>query len=73
MKNQRVLMVMVTCLASMSISPASAAPREVEEFCLDRLRNVPVSHPYGTGEAFMANCIANLTPAPTKTRKYRKY
>ena len=26
-----------------------------------------------SAEAFMANCIADLTPTPTKERKYRKY
>jgi hypothetical protein len=70
-KRKYVLVAMVTYLALMSMTPASAASREVEEFCLDQLRNVPLSHPRGTGEAFMANCIANLTAVPTKTRKYR--
>jgi hypothetical protein len=71
-KTKHVLLAMVTCLVWMSMTEASAASREVEEVCLDQLRKVTLSHPRGTGEAFMANCIANLTAVPTMTRKYRK-
>jgi len=66
-KLERVV-VIVTCLALVSVTPGSAAPQEIEFFCLDQLRYVPLSHPRGTGEAFMANCIANLTQTPTQQR-----
>jgi len=57
----------------MSMGPAPAAPREIEEFCFDQARYVTLPHRRGGGEAFMANCIANLISVPTKTRKYPKY
>ena len=69
MKLERVLVALVPCLVLMSLTLASAAPREIEDFCLEQLRHVALSHPRGTGEAFMANCIANLTPMPTPGRK----
>jgi hypothetical protein len=59
------LVAVITGLATMSMTPVLAAPREIEIFCLEQLRHVPLSHPRGTGEAFMANCIANLTPTPS--------
>jgi hypothetical protein len=63
----------VTCLALMSMTPASAAPREIEDFCFEQLQQATLAHRRGAGEAFMANCIANNTPTPTKKLKYRKH
>jgi hypothetical protein len=64
----------VTLLPLMSVTPASAAPREIEYFCYERAQQATLPLRRGAWEAFMANnCIANLTPTPTKKRKYRKY
>jgi hypothetical protein len=60
-------------LLLMSVTPASAAPREIEYFCYERAQQATLPLRRGAWEAFMANCIANLTPTPTKKRKYRKY
>jgi hypothetical protein len=66
------LLVAVTGLASMSETAALTAPREIEEFCFEQLQHATLPlRPRGAGEAFMANCIANLTPTPAKKRKYR--
>ena len=65
--------VTVTCLALMSVTAALAAPREIEELCFEQSQHVALPLRRGAWEAFMANCIANLTPTPTKKRKYRKY
>ena len=56
----------VTLPAMVSVTPASAAPREIEDFCFDQSQQATLPHRRGAWEAFMANCIANLTPAPTK-------
>ena len=66
------LVAMATCLAMMSVIPPLAAPRQVEDFCFEQSRHVRI---YGRGgyEAFMANCIANLTPTPTGKRRHHKY
>jgi hypothetical protein len=64
----------VAFLPLMRVTPASAASREVENFCYEQLGRATLPlRPRGAGEAFMANCIADLTPTPTKKRKYRKY
>jgi hypothetical protein len=73
MKLERVLVVVVTCLALMSTTPASAAPREIEDFCFEQLQHATIPHRRGAREAFMANCIANLSPTPTKKHKPSKY
>jgi hypothetical protein len=57
----------------MSMTPALAAPRKIEDFCLSQLYHATIPYRRAAGEAFMANCIANLTPAPTEKRRYRKY
>jgi hypothetical protein len=72
-KTECVLVAMVSCLVSMSMIRASAAPREIEDFCLEQLQQATVPHRRAAGEAFMANCIANLTAVPMRTRKYRKH
>jgi hypothetical protein len=58
--------VAVTFLALTSMNPASAAPREIEDFCFKQAQQATLAHRRGAWEAFMANCIANLTPTPTK-------
>jgi hypothetical protein len=70
-KLERVLVVVVT-LAMTSVTPVLAAPRQIEDFCFEQARHVTFSR-RGAYEAFMANCIANLTLTPTKKRKYRRY
>jgi len=66
------VLVAVTGLALMSGTAALTAPREIEELCFEQLQHAtPLLSGRGAGEAFMANCIANLTPTPAKKRKYR--
>jgi hypothetical protein len=62
----------ITYLAMMSVTPALAAPRQIEDFCFEQSLHVTFWH-RGDYEVFMANCITNLTPTPTEKRKYRKY
>src|SRR5262249_33118797 len=71
-KPKCLLVAMVTSLAIMSATPALTAPRQIEDFCSKQALHVTFWH-RGDYEAFMANCIANHTPPPTKKRKYRKY
>jgi hypothetical protein len=63
----------VTSLALMSLTPALSAPRQIEDFCFEQLQQATLAHRRGAGEAFLANCIANNTPTPTKKLKYRKH
>ena len=63
----------VTSLVLMSLTPAMSAPRQVEDFCFEKLQQATLAYRRGAGEAFMANCIANNTPMPTKKPKYRKH
>jgi hypothetical protein len=56
----------------LSTTPALAAPTEIENFCFAQAARM---HFNGRGEreAFMANCIADLTPyPPAKRRPYKK-
>jgi hypothetical protein len=62
-----------TILLLMSVTPTLAAPQEIEYFCFEQAQQATLPHRRGAGEAFMANCIANFTPTPTKKRKYRNY
>jgi hypothetical protein len=78
-KPKCLLVAVVTCLAVMSATPALAASRQIQDYCSNQAirANATFWH-RGDREAFMANCIANLTPTPTtpmptKKRKYRKY
>jgi hypothetical protein len=64
------VLVAVTFLAS--VTPASAAPWEIEAFCFEKAQQATLPFRRGAWEAFMANCIADLTPTPTKKRKYHK-
>jgi hypothetical protein len=59
-------------LAVMNVTPALAAPRQIEDFCLEQLYQATLPYRRAAGEAFMANCIANLTATPTKKPNYRK-
>ena len=69
--NEREELVGVTLLPLMSVTPASAAPREMEYFCFEQAQQATLPlRPRGAWEAFMANCIANLTPTPTKKHNY---
>jgi hypothetical protein len=73
LKSKSVL-VGVTLLPLMSVTPTSAAPREIEYFCYEQAQQATLPlRPRGAWEAFMANCIANLTPTPNTKRNYRKY
>jgi len=61
-------------LSLMSATAASAASKEIEDFCFEQLQKATLPlRPRGAEEVFMANCIANLTPTPTKKPKYRDY
>jgi hypothetical protein len=71
-KSKSLLVAVVTWLAMMSATRALAAPRQIEDFCFKQAQRVTY-YSRGAYEAFMANCIANLTPTPTERRKYRKY
>ena len=64
-KPEYVLVAVVTaCLTVMSVTPALAAPRQIEEFCFEQARRYVTGDPYRRGacEAAIANCIADLTP-----------
>ena len=62
MNRQCVLVAVITCAAFLTETPASAAPREIEDFCFERLQHATLALRRGAGKAFMANCIADLTP-----------
>jgi hypothetical protein len=67
------VLVGIIILPLMSVTPALAAPREIEYFCFEQAQQATLPFRRGAWEAFIANCIANLTPTPTKKRKYREY
>jgi len=83
-KPEFVLVAVVTFLAMMSATPALTASSQIQDYCSNQAirANATFWH-RGDREAFMATCIANLTPTPTtptpttptptKKRKYRKY
>jgi len=78
-KPKFVLVAVVTVLVMISETPALTASRQIQDYCSNQAirANATFWH-RGDREAFMANCIANLTPTPTTTmptkkRKYRKY
>jgi len=66
---KRVLVMAVTGLAMMSMTSVLAAPTEIENFCFERLQHATLAYRRGAGEAFMANCIADLTRTPSPARK----
>ncbi|MBM3544345.1 MAG: hypothetical protein FJX44_07570 [Alphaproteobacteria bacterium] len=57
-----------------SLPSALAAPREVEDYCFDQASKRSFNG-RGEREAFIANCIADLTPTPRwlKRRASKKY
>jgi hypothetical protein len=63
-KPKCVLVAVVTILAMMSVTPALAAPRQIQDFCSKQALHVTFWH-RGDYEAFMANCIANHSSMPT--------
>jgi hypothetical protein len=52
-------------------TPALSAPAWVEDYCRRKAFQADLSG-RGDGEAFMARCIADLTPPPGKRSKYKK-
>ena len=70
MKSKCVL-VGVTLLQLISVSPAPAAPREIEYYCYEQALRATLPLRRGAGEAFMANCIADLTPPRPRSGKRR--
>ena len=73
-KLKLICVLMAVAFPLMRVTPASAASREVENFCYEQLGRATLPlRPQGAGEAFIANCIADLTATPTKKRKYRNY
>jgi hypothetical protein len=53
-------------------APALSAPPWVEDYCRAKAFQANLAG-RGEGEAFMARCIADLTPTPTRRRgKYKK-
>jgi hypothetical protein len=68
------LIAMVVAGVILSVAPSLAAPPEIEDFCFAQIPKVrpPLSSGRGDIEAFMANCIADLTPPPrTKRNRYK--
>ena len=65
-------LVPVTCLAVLVATPAVAASPEVENICWAQAAQMSFNG-RGDREHFIANCIADLTPAPsTKRSRYKK-
>jgi hypothetical protein len=61
----------ITCLALIFATSAVAAPRWVEDLCWSEAAQVRFNG-RGEREAFIANCIADHTPTPPATRRYKK-
>ena len=71
------LIAMVVAGVILSVTPALAAPPEIEDFCFAQIEKgvAPLLGSAGRSEreAFMANCIADFTPPPpTKRNRYKK-
>lgn len=63
----------IACLLPIGATPALAAPQWVEDTCFKQAQLVRPALRADEQEAFIANCIANYTPAPqTKRRKSKK-
>ena len=74
MKPEIVLVAVIICLAMISATPALTASRQIQDFCSKQALHANATFWHrGDYEAFMATCIANLTPTPTGKRKYHKY
>ena len=62
----------IICLVLVGTTPALSAPPWVEDYCWAQAAQVRFSG-RGEREAFIARCIADLTPTPSeKRRKYKK-
>ena len=62
----------VTCLAMMSVTPAFAAPPQIEDYCWAKAAQIWFNG-RGDREHFIANCIADLTPTPpARGSRYKK-
>ena len=62
----------VACSTLMSVTPAWAAPPEIEDFCWAQAAPIQFNG-RGEREAFIANCIADQTPTPPAKRgRYKK-
>ena len=59
-------------LALNYLTPALAAPREIEDFCFAQASQIWFNG-RGDREHFIANCLADLTPTPPARRdRYKK-
>ncbi len=62
----------VSCLALMSATPAFAAPPQIKDYCWAKAAQIWFNG-RGDREHFIANCIADLTPAAkAKRSQYKK-
>jgi hypothetical protein len=62
----------ITCLFLIGATPALSAPQWVEDYCWAQAAQVHFSG-RGEREAFIARCIADLTPTPSAKRgRYKK-
>jgi hypothetical protein len=69
---QRWMLIAIIALVMMTVTPALAAPSEIQAFCFEKALKAMLPFRRGAGEAFMANCIADLTPTPPRKRRPRK-
>jgi hypothetical protein len=68
MKNALAIM---SGLVLIGAGPAWSAPPWVEDYCMAQAAQIQFNG-RGDREHFMANCIADLTPTPSKRRTYKK-
>ena len=62
----------LVAVALMSVTPAFAAPPEIDDFCWYQASQQTFMG-RGDREHFIANCIADLTPTPPAKRgRYKK-
>ena len=70
MKRKCLLVAVVICLVI--TTPALTASRQIQDYCSKQALHANATFRHrGDSAAFMANCIANHTPTPTKKRKAR--
>jgi hypothetical protein len=62
----------VACLFLIGSAPALAAPQWLESYCFKKARDARPALRYDEREAYIANCIADHTPAPGAKRRYYK-
>ena len=58
----------VACLSAMSVTPAFAAPPQIEDYCFAQAEQVRPALTQPEKEAFIANCIADATATPPATQ-----